>query len=105
MYTPDLLPTRQELRRVLGTATLQPPTAAALEDTRARGLNSFVFNFASRAAQMQRVLAYTLLGLPQVRAWVVGSAAEAGGYKAPGGGGGAPRAWRGAWKCVAESAH
>lgn len=30
-------------------------------------LNSFVFNFASTGAQLQRSVAYALLGLPQVR--------------------------------------
>ena len=30
-------------------------------------LNSFVFNFASTNAQMQRVAIYSLLGLPEVR--------------------------------------
>lgn len=45
------------------TSSLPPP--AELARAKAGLLNSFVFNFASSASQLQRVLVYRLLGLPE----------------------------------------
>ena len=47
-------------------ATVLPPTAEVLQAAKARTLNSFVFNFSSTEAQLQRLIGFTLLGLPQV---------------------------------------
>lgn len=54
-----------ELRKVLQGCRDVPPSAAELAQARAQALNSFVFNFSSGALQLQRVLSYSLLGLPQ----------------------------------------
>ena len=43
-----------------------PPTPEVLQAAKARTLNSFVFNFSSTEAQLQRLVGFTLLGLPQV---------------------------------------
>jgi hypothetical protein len=43
------------------------PSAAEVATAQEEALNSFVFNFASTGAQLQRSLAYALLGLPQAR--------------------------------------
>ena len=43
------------------------PSAAEVAIAQEEALNSFVFNFASTSAQLQRSVAYALLGLPQVR--------------------------------------
>ena len=43
----------------------EAPTQKALETAKAQTLNSFVFNFASTNTQLQRILVYSLLGLPQ----------------------------------------
>jgi hypothetical protein len=48
-------------------ATLTAPTEEEVARAQSETLNSFVFNFASTNAQMQRVLIYALLGLPDVR--------------------------------------
>ena len=42
------------------------PTDEEVARAQSETLNSFVFNFASTNAQMQRVLIYALLGLPDV---------------------------------------
>lgn len=43
----------------------EAPTQKVLDTAKAQTLNSFVFNFASTTTQLQRVLVYSLLGLPQ----------------------------------------
>jgi len=43
------------------------PSAAEVATAQEEALNSFVFNFASTGAHLQRSLAYALLGLPQAR--------------------------------------
>ncbi|MEW5306139.1 MAG: hypothetical protein WDW36_008628 [Sanguina aurantia] len=53
------------LKSVLTQATLQPPAQEELDTAKAETLNSFVFNFSSLPAQMQRILSYELLDLPQ----------------------------------------
>ncbi|GFR43895.1 hypothetical protein Agub_g5025, partial [Astrephomene gubernaculifera] len=55
------------LRRLLqrATAASSGPSASELAAAQAETLNSFAFNFASSAAQLQRILVYDLLGLPQ----------------------------------------
>lgn len=53
------------LRRVLQDLRTEAPTQKALETAKAQTLNSFVFNFASTNTQLQRILVYSLLGLPQ----------------------------------------
>jgi zinc protease len=63
----------QELEGVLEGVRQVPPTAEELGTAKAEALNSWVFNFASRPSQLQRVLAYQLLGVPQVRVWEEGS--------------------------------
>ena len=60
-----LLP--QELNVVLSEASSSPPTAAKLNKAKSESLNSWVFNFASRAKQLRRAMVYELLGVPQVR--------------------------------------
>jgi len=47
-------------------ATEVAPTEKEVALAKSETLNSFVFNFASTSAQMQRVAAYTLLGIPEV---------------------------------------
>ncbi len=44
------------------------PTEEEIASAKAETLNSFIFNFASTNAQMQRTVIYALLGLPEVRA-------------------------------------
>eukprot|EP00798_Chlamydomonas_sp_ICE-L_P023989 gene23989-9565_t len=53
------------LRRVLGASRSELVPLEEVDRARARSLNSFVFNFASSASQMQRIIAYDLLGIPQ----------------------------------------
>lgn len=43
----------------------QQPTADEVARSKEQALNSFVFNFASPAAQLQRMVGYELLGIPQ----------------------------------------
>ena len=43
----------------------EAPTQKVLDTAKAQTLNSFVFNFASTTTQLQRILIYSLLGLPQ----------------------------------------
>lgn len=50
---------------MLNDATEAAPTQREMEMSKAEALNSFVFNFASKPAQLQRLLAYDLFGLPQ----------------------------------------
>ncbi len=49
-------------------ATEVLPTEEEIDSAKAETLNSFIFNFASTNAQMQRTVIYALLGLPEVRA-------------------------------------
>lgn len=44
------------------------PSQSVLNAAKAKTLNSFVFNFSSSDAQLQRLMSYTLVGLPQVGA-------------------------------------
>ncbi|KAK9842460.1 hypothetical protein WJX81_001228 [Elliptochloris bilobata] len=53
------------LRASLQEAAEAAPTAAEVATAQEEALNSFVFNFASTGAQLQRSVAYALLGLPQ----------------------------------------
>lgn len=53
------------LQRVLEDVTKQPPSQKVLDTAKAQTLNSFVFNFANTNTQLQRILIYSLLGLPQ----------------------------------------
>ncbi|PNH03840.1 hypothetical protein TSOC_010067 [Tetrabaena socialis] len=55
----------RSLRALLAAAAAEPPPAAELEAAKSETLNSFAFNFASNANQLQRILVYDLLGLPQ----------------------------------------
>ena len=43
----------------------EAPSQKILDTAKAQTLNSFVFNFASTSTQLQRILIYSLLGLPQ----------------------------------------
>ena len=43
----------------------EAPSQKVLDTAKAQTLNSFVFNFASSNTQLQRILIYSLLGLPQ----------------------------------------
>lgn len=43
----------------------EAPTQKVLDTAKMQTLNSFVFNFASTTTQLQRILIYSLLGLPQ----------------------------------------
>ena len=52
---------------LLQEAAEAAPSAAEVAIAQEEALNSFVFNFASTGAQLQRSVAYALLGLPQVR--------------------------------------
>lgn len=54
------------LNDVFRRAAAQPPSAQELGIAQSETVNSFVFNFSSQAAQLQRILSYALLGLPQV---------------------------------------
>lgn len=42
------------------------PTEKEVQESKERTTNSFVFNFASLSAQLQRRVAYALLGIPEV---------------------------------------
>ncbi|KXZ52708.1 hypothetical protein GPECTOR_8g103 [Gonium pectorale] len=55
----------RSLRQLLARAASDPPSEAELEAAKAETLNSFAFNFASTSSQLQRILVYDLLGLPQ----------------------------------------
>lgn len=50
----------------LQAAREEAPPSTALATAKAQTMNSFVFNFASSGAQLQRRLIYTLLGVPKV---------------------------------------
>jgi len=52
------------LQKSLQEARTTEPTAEEVEVAREETLNSFVFNFASTASQLQRRLVYDLVGLP-----------------------------------------
>ncbi|BDA43216.1 Uncharacterized zinc protease-like protein y4wB [Coccomyxa sp. Obi] len=54
-----------QLQRVLKEATEVLPTEEEIASAKAETLNSFIFNFASTNAQMQRTVIYALLGLPE----------------------------------------
>jgi zinc protease len=51
------------LRAALQAAAAEPPTAEELARAKEEALNSFVFGFASKPAQLQRAAAYELLGI------------------------------------------
>lgn len=53
------------LQRVLQDVRNEAPSQKVLDTAKAQTLNSFVFNFASTTTQLQRILIYSLLGLPQ----------------------------------------
>ncbi|KAA6423167.1 MAG: peptidase M16 domain [Trebouxia sp. A1-2] len=53
------------LQRVLQDIRKEAPSQKVLDTAKAQTLNSFVFNFASTNTQLQRILIYSLLGLPQ----------------------------------------
>ena len=53
---------------LLQEAAEAAPSAAEVATAQEEALNSFVFNFASTGAQLQRSVAYALLGLMQVLA-------------------------------------
>lgn len=53
------------LQRVLQDIRQEAPSQKVLDTAKAQTLNSFVFNFASSNTQLQRILIYSLLGLPQ----------------------------------------
>ena len=53
-----------ETTKVLSTFRTKAPSTAALASARKASINSFVFNFASKAAQLQRLASYKLVGLP-----------------------------------------
>eukprot|EP00891_Asterochloris_glomerata_P007133 jgi/Astpho2/7133/e_gw1.00111.7.1_t len=53
------------LQKVLQAAREEAPPSTALATAKAQTMNSFVFNFASSGAQLQRRLIYTLLGVPK----------------------------------------
>ncbi|KAG2498991.1 hypothetical protein HYH03_003177 [Edaphochlamys debaryana] len=55
----------RSLRSLLASAAADPPSEAELEAAKAETLNSFAFNFSSTPYQLQRILVYDLLGLPQ----------------------------------------
>ncbi|CAK0782146.1 hypothetical protein CVIRNUC_005584 [Coccomyxa viridis] len=55
----------EQLQRVLQEAAEVAPTEEEVATAKSETLNSFVFNFASTNAQMQRVAAYALLGIPE----------------------------------------
>ncbi|CAD7694958.1 unnamed protein product, partial [Ostreobium quekettii] len=52
-------------RSILEMATETAPTDAELERAKSEAVNSFVFNFASTGAQLNRALVYDVMGLPQ----------------------------------------
>ena len=60
-----LLQAKQRKVNVPQDVTKQPPSQKVLETAKAQTLNSFVFNFANTNTQLQRILIYSLLGLPQ----------------------------------------
>ncbi|GMH42121.1 hypothetical protein BSKO_10040 [Bryopsis sp. KO-2023] len=51
----------QELKR----ATVEAPSQSEVEKAKAGAINSFVFNFASTGAQLNRSMTFDILGLPQ----------------------------------------
>ncbi|GAB4817295.1 hypothetical protein N2152v2_004341 [Parachlorella kessleri] len=53
------------LRQALQEATEEVPRAEEVARAKESNLNQFVFNFASSTAQLQRLVAYTLLGVPR----------------------------------------
>ncbi|KAI8463240.1 MAG: Metalloenzyme, LuxS/M16 peptidase-like protein [Monoraphidium minutum] len=53
------------LRSVLADAAAAAPPAERLERAKREKLNSFIFNFATPGAQLQRAAAYELLGVPR----------------------------------------
>ena len=53
------------LRAALEGATAEGPTPEELARAREESANSFVFNFVSKGAQLQRAAVFDLLGLPQ----------------------------------------
>ncbi|CAI5464826.1 unnamed protein product [Closterium sp. Yama58-4] len=53
------------VQRVLGEATLLPPSTGELQEAKDRVLNSFVFNFADSGAQLSRIMTYELFGIDQ----------------------------------------
>ncbi|CAI5523639.1 unnamed protein product, partial [Closterium sp. Naga37s-1] len=53
------------VQRVLGEATLLPPSPGELQEAKDRVLNSFVFNFADSGAQLSRIMTYELFGIDQ----------------------------------------
>ncbi|GIL98502.1 hypothetical protein Vretimale_3837 [Volvox reticuliferus] len=55
----------RSLRQLLSRAAAEAPSVQELEAAKAETLNSFAFNFSSTSNQLQRILVYDLLGLPQ----------------------------------------
>ncbi|GLI58631.1 hypothetical protein VaNZ11_000366 [Volvox africanus] len=55
----------RSLRQLLARAAAAAPSVQELEAAKAETLNSFAFNFSSTSNQLQRILVYDLLGLPQ----------------------------------------
>ncbi|KAL4438208.1 hypothetical protein ABPG77_010569 [Micractinium sp. CCAP 211/92] len=53
------------LRGAFQQAGEAPPTAQELQRAKQEALNKFVFNFASRTAQLNRIITFDLLGIPQ----------------------------------------
>lgn len=53
------------IQKVLDTVAATPLAADAVAARRAQRLNSFVFQYASKAAQLSRLAVYDLYGLPQ----------------------------------------
>lgn len=53
------------LRAALEDAGAAPPPADELASAKQETLNQFVFNFASRPAQLARIATFDLLGIPQ----------------------------------------
>ena len=51
--------------RLMQDVRTEAPSQKVLDTAKAQTLNSFVFNFASTSTQVQRILIYSLLGLPQ----------------------------------------
>lgn len=49
----------------LQDATLAAPSDKVLAAAKSKTLNSFVFNFSSTEAQLQRLVGFTLMDLPQ----------------------------------------
>ncbi|KAL4448464.1 hypothetical protein ABPG75_005683 [Micractinium tetrahymenae] len=53
------------LQGALERAAEAPPSAEELQRAKQETLNKFVFNFASRTAQLNRIITFDLLGIPQ----------------------------------------